>query len=344
MSTPASRATDGLSLAPLGPGNFGRTVEVATDARSAEGRLETLLQSADELPGALLAADGLLLIRGLNEISVNPSLLVELSRFFGERVEDYREALLPLNMVHEDLPEILIVSNAPPVNRAPPPRPDPPLTPSGELPTQFPHRRGWHTDQSYRRPPPDISLFYAVEPATPGQAQTLYANGTAAYAALPAQTRARIDSLDGIHCALNCERSEQEMRAGHTPRPLEAREQPQRQPLARLHPESGKRALFLCESRQMDWYEGPIAGLEPGPEGEGARLLYELMSHYTDARFVYAHEWQAGDLIIYDNRSTIHAATWFDADTYERCMWRTTVWGNPGPEYAGEDMSWLRGR
>ena len=91
----------------------------------------------------------------------------------------------------------------------------------------------------------------------------------------------------------------------------------------------------------MDWYDGPFAGLESGPHGAGAKLLYELMAHYTGDRFVYMHEWEPGDLIIYDNRSTVHSATWFDAQKYERCMWRTTVWGNPGPEYAGEAMSWL---
>ena len=66
------------------------------------------------------------------------------------------------------------------------------------------------------------------------------------------------------------------------------------------------------------------------------------MTHYTDERFVYVHEWEQGDLIIYDNRSTVHSATWFDAQEHDRCMWRTTVWGDPGSEYAGEAMSWLQ--
>lgn len=91
----------------------------------------------------------------------------------------------------------------------------------------------------------------------------------------------------------------------------------------------------------MDWIDGPFEGLEPGPDGEGARLLYDLMRHYTQPRCVYVHEWRAGDLIIYDNRCTIHAATWFDADRHERVMWRTTIRGNPGAEYAGEAPSWL---
>ena len=81
--------------------------------------------------------------------------------------------------------------------------------------------------------------------------------------------------------------------------------------------------------------------MEKGPHGDGAKLVYELMSHYTDPRFVHVQDWSAGDLIVYDNRCTIHSATWFDADAHSRRMWRTTVRGNPGAMYAGEARSWL---
>jgi len=56
---------------------------------------------------------------------------------------------------------------------------------------------------------------------------------------------------------------------------------------------------------------------------------------------VHVHEWTPGDLVVWDNRCTIHAATWFDAAREARVMWRTTVSGNPGPAYAGEARSWL---
>ena len=84
-----------------------------------------------------------------------------------------------------------------------------------------------------------------------------------------------------------------------------------------------------------------FVGMEPGPWGDGAELLYELMIHYTQPKFSYVHEWEAGDLIIYDNRTLVHAATWFDAEKHPRRMWRTTVSGNPGNEYAGEKKSWI---
>ena len=77
--------------------------------------------------------------------------------------------------------------------------PGPPLTADGRLPTRLSHRRGWHTDRSYRRPPPDISPFLAVSPVPKGQCQTLFADGTAACYTLPPALKARVDTLDGIH-------------------------------------------------------------------------------------------------------------------------------------------------
>jgi taurine dioxygenase len=215
------------------------------------------------------------------------------------------------------------------------------LTAEGKLPIRFPHRRGWHTDQSFRRPPPDISLFLAVVPSPRDQGQTLFADGTAAYEALPEDLKALVEDLEGLHVMPGCGRAEQDVRAGKTPDLLMPHERPQRQPVVRVHPVTAKRALYLCEGGQMDWLEGPLVGYEPGPDGEGAALLYRLMHHYTGPDFTYAHHWTKGDLVIYDNRSLIHSATWYDAEAHERVMWRTTVHGNPGPLYDGEKKSWI---
>ncbi len=85
----------------------------------------------------------------------------------------------------------------------------------------------------------------------------------------------------------------------------------------------------------------PFVGMPPGPDGEAAEWLHALMAHYTRPEFVYVHDWDEGDLVIYDNRSMVHSATWYDAAKHQRLMWRTTVRGNPGPEYAGEKRSWI---
>ena len=327
-------------LRPLPGASFGGRL-VLDAAGDALGLIEAAERAPDSLPRALADGQGLLLIPGMDAMAEAPELLLRLSRLFGPEVEDYRENLTPKNMVHATVPEIFLVSNTPPASRPPPPRPSPPLTADGRLPVQFPHRKGWHTDQSYRRPPPDISLFLAVLPVPQGQGQTLFADCTAAYEALSPAMQARIDRLDGLHVQPRTGRSRDAVLAGETPRPLLPHQQPQRQPLVRTHPVTGRRALYLCELGQMDWLDGPIVGMQPGPHGDGGALLFELMTHITQPRFVYVHEWTKGDLVVWDNRCLVHAATWFEAEKERRVMWRTTVSGNPGAAYAGEAKSWI---
>ncbi|MBS0517721.1 MAG: TauD/TfdA family dioxygenase [Proteobacteria bacterium] len=325
--------SDSLQISsPLAGARYGATV-----------RLDKPLTEAmpDGLPEALAQAGGLLLIPGIHEIGRAPALLVELSRRFGPDVEDYRHLLIGRHMVHETQPEILLVTNTVPGARPPPALPDPPLTADGKLPVQYPHRRGWHTDQSYRRPPPDISLFYAAVPVDPTRGQTLFASGILAYEALPERLKARVETLQGLHAQPGTGRGRKEALAGVAPRAFAPHERSQPQPVVRTHPVTGQRALYLCEYSQMDWFEGPFVGMQPGPHGDGAALLDELMSHYTRPEFVYVHEWSEGDLLVWDNRCLIHTATWYDPEKDRRLMWRTTVGGNPGPIYAGERRSWI---
>lgn len=322
--------------------HFGGSISLAGATADAVRFIQAAESDPDALPRAFAATSGLLLIQGMDRMADDPSLLLRLSRIFGTEVEDYRENLTPLNMVHATVPEIFIVSNTPPVGRLPPRRPDPPLTPDGKPPVQFPHRRGWHTDQSYRRPPPDLSLFLAVLPVPKDQGQTLFADGAAAYDALSPEMKARIDGLDGIHVQNTAGRNYDAVLAGETPKDLKPHQRPQRQPLVRIHPVTGRKALYMCERGQMDWLEGPIAGMQPGPHGDGGALLFELMAHMTQPRFVYVHEWTKGDLVVWDNRCLVHAATWFDVTHHPRVMWRTTVSGNPGAAYAGAAKSWIR--
>ncbi len=330
----------GVEIAgPLREATFGAEVRLK-NGHGARAFLAALEAEPQTVPRALAESGGLLLVQGLNEINDDPALLVALSRFFGPEVEDYRQTLTDRGSIHVNVPEILLVSNVAPVNKQPPARPEPPLTPDGRLPVQYPHRIGWHTDQSYRRPPPDISLFYAATPVARDQGQTLFANGTLAYEALPADLRKRVDGLDGLHAQPGTGRSRRAALAGEQPPVPAPHRRSQRQPVVRLHPVTGKPALYLCESGQMDWFDGPFVGLEPGPTGAGAKLLDELMSHMTQRQFVYAHEWAQGDMLIWDNRCLVHAATWYEASDH-RMMWRTTVHGNPGALYAGEAKSWI---
>ena len=325
---------------PLPGASFGARVTFPAGA-NADAAIAAIEAEPDALRDVFYQANGLLLLKGLHAINEDPALLVRLSRVFGPEVEDYRQTLTARNNVHPAVPEIFVVSNVPPASVKTPAQPEPPLTAEGALPIQFPHRRGWHTDQSFRRPPPDISLFYAETPVPKGQGQTLFADGIAAYAALSDSMKECIEPLVGLHIAPGRGRAEYAVRAGAAPDVLKPHELPQRQPVVRVHPVTGKRALYLCEAGQMDWVEGPFVDMDPGVAGEAAKLLYELMSHFTQPAFAYAHDWDAGDLVIYDNRSLIHTATWFDAARHPRRMWRTTVHGNPGPLYDGEARSWI---
>ena len=345
----ASAATDGRNrlceLAPLPNSGFGAVMRFPTlsGAREAVAALE----AAPEALGATICArGGLLLLPDMHEISDEPELLLRLSRLLGPEVEDYRNSYSFVNRrnlfnYHDSVPEIIQITNMPPIRTQPFPRPDPPLTEDGRIPVQYPHRTGWHTDQSFRRPPPDYSLFYARQPVPQGQGQTLFADATAAYAALPRAMKSRVEGLEGIHVLPGMGRSDKAVREGEAPTSLASHQQPQRQPLVRVHPVTGAKSLYMCGGGQMDFLVGPIAGMEPGPGGAGAALLFELLHHLTHRRFTYTHEWTEGDLVIYDNRNLLHAGTWYDTDAHIRVMWRTTVRGNPDPTYAGETYSWV---
>ena len=180
-----------------------------------------------------------------------------------------------------------------------------------------------------------------MSPAARDTGQTLFANGILAYEALPSHLKAKVEGLQGLHAQPGSGRGREAALAGRLPRAFAPHERSQPQPVVRTHPVTGERALYLCEWGQMDWFEGPFVGMEPGPHGAGAALLDEIMAHLTERRFCYAHEWTQGDVLIWDNRCLIHAATWFDGEKEGRLMWRTTVHGNPGAHYAGEAKSWI---
>ena len=333
-------AAELFDLEPLPGANFGLSARLKPGMDFSQ-LLKALAVDAAPLIDPFYDAGGILVIKDAQAINEDPTLLVDLSRFFGPEVENYHETLTPKQLIHEGVPEIAVISNLPPASFEVPQPPDPPLTEDGKLPVQFPHRKGWHTDQSFRRPPPDVSLFYAMQPCPQGQGQTLYADGTSAYEALPDALKKRVEGLDAIHTIPFTGRGEEAVRAGETPTPLLPHQASQRQPIVRMHPVTRKKGLYLCEDGQLDWILGPIADMPPGPDGEGAKILYEVMTHFTQPRFTYIHEWDAGDIVIHDNRNTVHSATWFDAKKHGRVMWRTTVMGNPGEYYAGEARSWL---
>ncbi len=171
----------------------------------------------------------------------------------------------------------------------------------------------WHADMTYNPTPPRAALLHAQEiPASGGDTQFL--NLYAAYESLPEDLKQTIADLDCIHDAsLN---SAGELRLG-----FERVTDPQktvgaRHPLVRVHPVTGRKSLYL--GRRRNAY---VPGL---PVADSESLLDTLWAHTTQDRFTWRQQWQAGDLVAWDNRVTLHRRDAFDPQA-RRLMYRTQV-------------------
>jgi alpha-ketoglutarate-dependent 2,4-dichlorophenoxyacetate dioxygenase len=171
--------------------------------------------------------------------------------------------------------------------------------------------RLWHSDSSFKAVPAKFSLLSArLIPSAGGN--TEFADMRAAYDALDDETKAEIEDLV-------CEHSQLYSRSilGFTDFTDEdrIRFKPVLQRLVRRHPSTGRKSLYLAS------HAGAIVGW---PVPEARALLRDLIEHATQRKFVYAHEWKQWDLVIWDNRATMHRARPFDAKEV-RDMHRTTV-------------------
>jgi alpha-ketoglutarate-dependent 2,4-dichlorophenoxyacetate dioxygenase len=165
--------------------------------------------------------------------------------------------------------------------------------------------RLWHTDASYMPVPVVLGMLHAVAlpPPSPfGNGETEFADMRAAYDALPAAMRDVIDPLTAEHDVFWSR-----AQIGFTEFPPGEREQypPSRQRLVRRHPGSGRKSLYLSA------HASHITGW---PVADGRLLLLDLNSHATQPRFVYSHTWRVGDLVVWDNRWTMHRGRPHDED------------------------------
>lgn len=178
----------------------------------------------------------------------------------------------------------------------------------------------WHSDLSYKERPSLGSLLHAQElPAEGGD--TLFADQHAAYDALPDALKKTIAPLRAEHSYLA---KYEELRARSPWRPKLTPAQiaevaPAVHPVARVHPETGRLALFVNEH-----FTTRIVGL---PEDESRDLLAELFAAAVKPEFVYRHVWQPHDLVFWDNRSVQHLAAG-TPDSERRKLYRTTVEGD----------------
>lgn len=174
----------------------------------------------------------------------------------------------------------------------------------------------WHSDSSFMNPRAAYSMLHAVVTPSWG-GNTEFADLRAAYDALPARAKAEIQGLRAEHFALHTR-----VLLGDDAYTDEQKKEipPAVWPLEDTHPGSRRKVLFVgVHARQIIGW----------PTAESRMYLMDLLEHATQRQFVYAHEWQVGDLVIWDNRSTLHRGRRYDISE-RRELRRTTV--NDTPE------------
>lgn len=178
---------------------------------------------------------------------------------------------------------------------------------------------GWHTDHSYDEAPAMGSILYALE-IPPSGGDTLFAGMAAAYAALDDDMKARIGNLKARHGNAHVFGEESEYRKAIGDRYTNADQAGQTaiHPVVLTHPDSGLKGLYVNPGFTLE-----IVDLEPE---ESTDLLQQLYAHIIQDRFHYRHKWRAGDLAMWDNRSTWHYAL-NDYHGHRRYLNRITIEG-----------------
>jgi taurine dioxygenase len=180
----------------------------------------------------------------------------------------------------------------------------------------------FHSDWSFMPIPPAATALYGIT-IPPVGGDTLFADQVAACEQMPDDLRERVEGLTAIHSAAlgyapDGAYGEADQKQGRSMKilPSERALEILEHPLVRTHHETGKRALFSSAA-----YIKGFVGLE---KEESDALLMELYAHQSRPEFVYTHRWQAGMLVMWDNRSVLHAATG-GYDGYDRLLHRTTI-------------------
>jgi taurine dioxygenase len=177
----------------------------------------------------------------------------------------------------------------------------------------------WHSDNSYVEVPPAGSMLYAIVLPTNGGGDTWFNNQYLAYDELPADLKKSIEGRSQLHDA---SRNSAGVLRPTVKLPATPEEVPGPvHPLVRVHPVTGKRALYL--GRLRDWPSNYIIGM---PNAESERLLDRLWAHATQNKYAWGHQWRLGDLVLWDNRCCMHYRSEVDP-TQARVLYRTVVKG-----------------
>ena len=182
----------------------------------------------------------------------------------------------------------------------------------------------WHTDLSYTKAPSRGSIMYALEVPHDDDGcplgDTQFASTAAAYSALSEDMKERLGRLKAVHRFWDRYIRERKIAGSDVVVSEERRAQTPDvvHPVVRTHPFTGRKCLYVNE--------GFTIAIEATEENESRALLQELFAHCTRPEFVYRHQWQVGDVVMWDNCATLHRAT-VDYGSRRRLMQRTTLTG-----------------
>ena len=222
---------------------------------------------------------------------------------FSERFGELRR--LKLDQLHARHPEIFIVSN---------------IVEDGKHIGAYDAGLFWHTDGAYLKNPHAISALRALEvPMQDGRVlgDTVFASTSAAYDALPASMKRRIEGLQALQSIIHRHRKTLETGRKKEYNAAVKADPEAVHPVVRVHPITRRKCLYVSEG-----YTVRILGL---PEDESRDLIMELTAHIARPEFHYRHNWRNHDLVMWDDCSTQHKATFDYALPLRRRMHRTTV-------------------
>ncbi|MGY8525327.1 TauD/TfdA dioxygenase family protein [Paracidovorax citrulli] len=257
-----------------------------------------------QLPDILAAWSEHLVLRFRGNRDLSLDKLAEFSSLFG-KLDAAPIASVSMGADHQrPRPDITVISNIVEQGRA-----------LGGLGA---YEAAWHADMTYNVRPPKGSALYAVE-VPPQGGNTQFANMVAAFETLPPELKTMALALECIHDASR--NSAGELRFGFEEITDPRRTVGARHPVVRTHPVTGRKSLFLGRRRNAYLFGLPL--------DESEELLDRLWAHATQRSPVWTQRWEVGDVVLWDNRCTMHRRDAFDPAS-RRLMYRTQI--------AGEDV------
>jgi taurine dioxygenase len=226
---------------------------------------------------------------------LDPESLIAFTKHFGE-LDNYDSQ--PFNR-HPEYDQVMLLSNKP-LN--------------GKIPPGANNGQNWHTDLSYTIRPAKATMVYCIEKPSVG-GDTMFANMYAAYESLSPKMRAFLDDLEAVNdvSLISARRDPAIMEAFKRLNP------PVVHPAVRIHPESGKPALYVNDRVRT------FVGMS---DAESKPIIKFLCEHSVQPRFVYRHRWEVRDLVLWDNRCLTHLAVGDYAPNEFRHMIRTSTMGD----------------